>query len=79
MADAQVAFHLPWSTTPAAGSVLKYNAGKPLWCALQRERALADTAFGAGDVYQMRFPVSGLASAPGHEAAQRLGGGGGRK
>lgn len=75
LADAQVAFHWPWSATPAAAPVLKYNAGKPCWCALQHERAPANTTFGAGDVAQMQFPASGLASAPGHKTAQRLGGG----
>lgn len=76
MADAQAALHWPWSAAPAAASTLKQNVGKPQWCALQHEKALANITFGAGDVAQMQFPASGLASVPGDRAAQRLGGGG---
>lgn len=57
---------------PAAASAVKHNAGKPHCCALQGERALANTPFGAGDVAQRQFPASGLARAMQALAARSL-------
>lgn len=51
------------ATLLAAASVLKYDAGKLCWCALQCERALADTGFGAQRVAQLQFPASAICPA----------------
>lgn len=52
----------PGAATPLAAAEV-CDSGKPCWCALQCERALADISFGAQGVAQLQFPASAICPA----------------